>query len=165
MKVLGSLLLLLGFGAIWLGELRRRQRETETLDELIAALEELSAGIRLTRTPLPRLLRQLGRSRRSGDVKAWLTEAAESLERGEPLRPAWENACHRLPVEDDAREIVAGLGYKLSGDEVEICNGISLSTDWLRKRAEERRKEKRDCFRQTTAVCFSAAALLLILLL
>lgn len=165
MKVLGSLLLLLGFGAIWLGELRRRQRETETLDELIAALEEVSAGIRLNRTPLPRLLRQVGRSRRSGDVKAWLTGTAESLERGESLRPAWESGCRRLPIEDDAREIVAGLGYKLSGDEMEICKGILLSTDWLRKRTEERRKEKRDCFRQTTAVCFSAAALLLILLL
>lgn len=165
MKALGSLMLLLGFGAIWLGELRRRQREAETLDELIAALEEISAGIRLTRTPLPRLLRQVSRSRRSGDVKAWLTGAAESLERGEPLRPAWENACRCLPIEDDTREIVAGLGYKLSGDEAEICKAILLSTDWIRKRAEERRKEKRDYFRQTTAVCFSAAALLLILLL
>ncbi len=165
MKALGSLLLLLGFGAIWLGELRRNQRETQTLEELISTLEELSAGIRLTRTPLPRLLRQVSRSRRSGDVMAWLAEAAESLERGEPLRPAWESACHRLPIEDDAREIVAGLGYKLSGDEAEICKGISLSTDWIRRRMDERRKEKRDYFRQTTAVCFSAAALLLILLL
>jgi len=164
-KALGSLLLLLGFGAIWLGELRRRQRETETLDELITALEELSAGIRLTRTPLPRLLRQVGRSRRSEYVMVWLTGAADSLERGESLRSAWENACRRLPIEDDAQGIVASLGYRLSGDETEICKGISLSTDWLRKRAEERRKEKRDCFRQTTAVCFSAAALLLILLL
>lgn len=165
MKALGSLLLLLGFGAIWMGELRRRQRETETLDELIAALEEISAGIRLSRTPLPRLLRRVSRSRRSGDISAWLTKTAESLERGEPLRPAWEAASRCLPIQDDAREIVAGLGYKLSGDEAEICKGIMLSTDWIRKRVEEKKSEKRNSFRQTTAVCFSAAALLLILLL
>lgn len=165
MKTLGSLLILLGFGAAWAGELRRWRRETETLDELIAALEGVSGGIRLTRTPLPRLLRRLGRARRNGAVGAWLTDLAESLERGEPLRPAWEAACGRLPVEEGAREAVAELGYKLSGDEAEICNGISLVTDWLRKRAEERRRERRDRNRQTGAVCFSAAALLIILLL
>lgn len=165
MKVLGSFLILLGFGAAWVGELRRWRRETETLDELIAALEGISGGVRLTRTPLPRLLRRLGRARRDKAVGAWLTEVAEALERGEPLRPVWESACLRLPVEEDAREAVAGLGYKLSGDETEICKGIELVTNWLRKREEERRREKRDRTRQTTAVCFSGAALLIILLL
>ena len=144
MKAMGSLLILWGFGAVWAGELSRRRREGETLDELIAALEAISAGIRLTRTPLPRLLRQAGRARRSEAVAAWLTGLAESLERGEPLRPAWEAACRRLPAEDEVREAVAGLGCRLSGDEAEVCNGIRLVTDWLRMRAEERRREKRD---------------------
>ena len=165
MKAIGSLLILWGYGAVWLGELRRRRQESETLDELIAALEAISAGIRLARMPLPRLLRQAGRARRSKAVGDWLMGLAESLERGEPLRPAWEAACRRLPAEDEVCEAVAGLGNRLSGDETEICNGICLVTDWLRMRAEERRREKRDQTRKTAAVCFSAAALLLILLL
>lgn len=165
MKTLGSLLILLGFGGAWLGELRRWRREAETLDELIAALEAVSAGIRLTRTPLPRLLRRLGRSPRSGFAAAFLTEVAEALEQGQPLCPAWVAACNRLPLADGEREAIAGLGYKLSGDEAEVCHGISLVTNWLRKRAEEHRLEKRNRVRQTTAICFSSAALLLILLL
>lgn len=164
MKALGSLFILAGFGAAWAGELRRWRRETETLSQLIAALEALSSRIRLTRTPLPRLLRELGRARQ-GAVAAWLTGLAESLERGEPLRPTWDAACRRLPVEDDVRETVAGLGYKLSGDEAEICKGIDLATGWLRKKLEERSRKKRDWTRQATAICFSGAALLIILLL
>lgn len=164
MKALGSLLVLAGFGAAWAGELRCWRRETETLSQLSAALEALSGGIRLTRTPLPRLLRELGRVRQ-GAVAVWLTELAEALERGEPLRPAWNAACRRLPVEDDVREIIAELGYKLSGDEAEICKGISLATSLIRKKSEERCRKKRDWTRQATAVCFSGAALLIILLL
>lgn len=164
MKVLGSLLILAGFGAAWAGELRRWRRETETLSQLTAALEALSGGIRLTRTPLPRLLRELGRARQ-GVVAVWLTGLAEALERGEPLRPAWNTACRHLPVEDDVREVIAELGYKLSGDETEICKGVDLVTSWLRKKSEERFRKKRDWTRQATAVCFSGAALLIILLL
>ncbi|BAK99573.1 putative stage III sporulation protein AB [Oscillibacter valericigenes Sjm18-20] len=164
MKALGSLLILAGFSAAWAGELRRWRRETETLFQLTAALEALSGGIRLTRTPLPRLFRELGRARQ-GVVAAWLTELAEALERGELLRPAWNTACRHLPVEDDVREVIAELGYKLSGDEMEICKGIDLVTSWLRKKSEERLRKKRDWTRQATAVCFSGAALLIILLL
>ena len=164
MKALGSLFILVGFGAAWAGELRRWRRETETLSQLIAALEALSSRIRLTRMPLPRLLRELGRARQ-GAVAAWLTGLSESLEQGEPLRPAWDEASRRLPVEDDVRETVAELGYKLSGDEAEICKGIDLATTWLRKKLEERSRKKRDWTRQATAVCFSGAALLIILLL
>lgn len=164
MKALGSLFILAGFAAAWAGELRRWRRETETLSQLIAALEALSGRIRLTRTPLPRLLRELGRARQ-GAIAAWLTGLAGSLERGEPLRPAWDAACRRLPVEDDVRDTVAELGYKLSGDETEICKGIDFVTIWLRKKLEERSRKKRDWTRQATAVCFSGAALLIILLL
>lgn len=164
MKALGSLLILAGFGAAWAGELRRWRQETETLSQLIAVLEALSDRIRLTRTPLPRLLRELGRARQ-GVVAAWLAWLAESLERGESLRPAWDTACRRLPVENDVRETIAELGYKLSGDEAEICKGINLVTSWLRKKLEERRRKKRNWTRQAAAVCFSGAALLIILLL
>jgi len=163
-KALGSLFILVGFGAAWAGELRRWRQETETLSQLIAAMEALSSRIRLTRMPLPRLLRELGQVRQ-GAVAAWLTGLAESLERGEPLRTTWDAACRRLPVEDDVRETVAELGYKLSGDETEICKGIELATGWLRKKMEERSRKKRDWTRQATAVCFSGAALLIILLL
>ena len=164
MKALGSLFILAGFGAAWAGELRRWRRETETLSKLIAALEALSSRIRLTRTPLPRLLRELGRARQ-GAVAVWLTGMAESLERGEPLRPTWDAACRLLPVEDDVEDTVAGAGDKLSAAAAEICKGIDLAASWLRMKLEERSRKKRDWTRQATAVCFSGAALLIILLL
>lgn len=164
MKALGSLLILAGFGAAWAGELGRWRRETETLSQLIAVLEALSDRIRLTRTPLPRLLRELSRGR-PNPIGLWLTEVAGALERGEPLRPAWDAACHRLPVEDGVKRTVGDLGYKLSGDEEEICKGIGLATNWIRENLEVRCREKRNWTRQATAVCFSGAAFLIILLL
>lgn len=164
MKALGSLLILAGFGAAWAGELSRWRCETETLVQLIAVLEALSDRIRLTRMPLPRLLRELSRGR-SNPVGPWLAGVAEALERGELLRSAWDAACRRLPVEDGVKRTVGDLGYKLSGDETEICKGIDLVTNWLRENLKERRREKRNWTRQATAVCFSGAALLIILLL
>ena len=123
----------------------------------------MSDRIRLTRMPLPRLLRELSRGR-SNPVGPWLAEVAEALERGELLRSAWDAACRRLPVEDGVKRTVGDLGYKLSGDETEICKGIDLITNWLRENLKERRREKRNG-QGRPAVYFSGAALLIILLL
>lgn len=163
-KLLGSLLVLGGFAAAWAEELNRWRRERETLAQLIGALGALSDRIRLTRLPLPRILRELGEAR-AGAVGAWLTETAAALEGGAALKNAWETSCKYLPVEDKIQKIVGELGYKLSGDEMEICEGISLVTDWLNRELVERNRKKQDWTRQAGAICFSGAALLIILLL
>lgn len=163
-KLLGSALILGGFSAAWLSELRRWRRELESLNDLVAVLEELSNGVRLTRTPLPRLFRRLGQTR-PGAVGDWLMEMSGALERGEGIRPVWANACKALPLEEGIQKTVGELGYKLSGDEQQICKAISLVGIQLTRELEEKCRRKRDWERQLTALCFSGAALLIILLL
>lgn len=163
-KLLGSTLILSGFSAVWLSELRRWRQELGSLNDLVAVLEEMSNGVRLTRTPLPRLFRRLGQAR-PGAVGDWLVGMSGALETGEGIRAVWANACKALPLEEEIQKTVGELGYKLSGDEEQICKAISLVGIQLTRELEEKRRRKRDWERQLTALCFSGAALLIILLL
>ena len=57
------------------------RRELDTLSTLTAALEQMAQEIRLTRTPLPRLMESLGR-KRIGDTAAFFQTTASSLGKG-----------------------------------------------------------------------------------
>lgn len=163
-KLIGSVLILTGFGVVWISELCRWRKEAETLSDLFAALGEMSDRIRLTRMPLPRLFRELGRAKH-GPVCEWLTEMANHLEAGQPVQSTWISACNNLPVEEGVHTKIAELGYKFTGDEECICNTILVINEFLKNKLEEKQRQKRDRERQATALCFSGAALLIILLL
>ncbi|WP_295866110.1 stage III sporulation protein AB [uncultured Oscillibacter sp.] len=164
MKLLGAALVLAGFGAAWRSQLRAWRQEEETLACLAAALEQLCARIRLTRRPLPRLLREVSGGGRS-PAETCLRETAAAMERGEPPSRAWAAACRTLPLGETARSAAAELGGALSGGEEDICKAIQLAADRLRGELTELRHEKRDRAKRSGAVCFSAAALVIILLL
>jgi stage III sporulation protein AB len=53
----------------------------------------------------------------------------------------------------------------LTGDEEAICRSLALAAAFLRERGAERRRARRDQVRRDTALCFSGAAFLIILLL
>ena len=164
MKLLGAALVLAGFGAAWRSQLRAWRQEEETLACLAAALEQLCARIRLTRRPLPRLLREVSGAGRS-PAETCLRETAAAMERGEPPSRAWAAACRTLPLGEAAHSAAAELGGALSGGEEDICKAIQLAADRLRGELTELRHEKRDRAKRSGAVCFSAAALVIILLL
>lgn len=164
LKTVGSVLVLSGFAALWLGQLRSWRREITVLEDVIGVLERMESRIRLERTPLPRMLNDLGKSRGTV-VSAWMAQLSAALRQGQPLPRAWADAAAGLPLEDEAGRAVGELGYKLSGDEMEICGGIAAVCGHLKKILEEKRRIRRDRERQAAAICFSGAALLIILLI
>ncbi len=164
LKLLGSLCVLTAGG--WALAQRRRdlRQELDTLRRLSAALEAMADNIRLERPPIPRLLDRAG-SGREDPAACFFQTAAAALRRGEPLPAAWRDAAAVLPLPPRNRQTVADLGRVVSGDEVQACKGLQLASDSLRKRYEVLEQSRPQRERQGTALCFSAAALVIILLL
>lgn len=164
LKLLGSLCVLTAGGWALLQQRQGLRQELDTLRSLSAALEAMSDNIRLERTPMPRLLDR-ARDRREDLVAFFFQTAAAALRRGEPLPAAWQDAARALPLSPRDRQTVADLGRILGGDEVQACKGLQLASSALRGSYEELERCRPQRERQGTALCFSAAALVIILLL
>jgi len=164
LKLLGSLCVLSAGGLVWFQRRAALQREMEALRALSAELEQMAGGIRLDRAPVPRLLAQAGAGRNK-DAAAFFRSVSDGLRRGKSLAEAWRDAAAALPLTDGDRRTVAELGVSLTGDESQACKGIYLVNTYLRKRYGELEKRQPEWERQSTALCFSAAALVIILLI
>lgn len=164
LKLAGSLCVLSAGGLVWFQRRAALWREMEALRALAAELERMAGGIRLDRAPVPRLLARAGLGR-NGDAAGFFQSVSEGLRRGNPLTEAWRDAAAVLPLTDGDRRTVAELGVSLTGDEAQACKGIDLVNTYLRKRYEELEKRRPERERQSTALCFSAAALVIILLI
>lgn len=164
LKLLGSLCVLTAGG--WALAQRRREfrQELDALRRLSAALEAMADNIRLERPPMPRLLDRAG-SGQEDPASSFFRTAAAALRRGEPLPAAWRDAAGALPLPPRDRQTVADLGRILGGDEVQACKGLQLASSVLRGSYEELERCRPQRERQRTALCFSAAALVIILLL
>lgn len=162
LKILGSVCILIAGGVVRSGCLRACRREMNLLRDLIAALEEIRNEIRLNRTPMPRILNRIEK-RSSGDSAAFFRAVSSST--AESLSLAWETEATALPLREEDVRAVVGMGKKLSGDEETICNGISLVCSQLQRTLSERQAKMEEVDKRNTALCFSASALLIILLI
>lgn len=163
-KLLGSLCILAG-GAMarWVQAAERRRRR-DTLSDLLSALRRMAEEIRMARTPLPDLLERLSWDC-GPDAVAFFQTAADAARRGGELSMAWAAAAKALPLPDGDKAVLQDLGKDLRGDEEEVCKAISLVIYSLAKSAEEQDRNRAQEDRRATALCFSAAALLVILLI
>lgn len=164
LRVLGGVLI---FAGGFLGKLacgRQRQRRLDTLSDLLTALRRMGEEIRSARTPMPVLLERLA-GFCGEDAGAFLRAVSAAARRGEPLAEAWRNEAEALPLAAEDRGMLSSLGEDLRGDEESICKAISLVTFQLAKRLEESIRRKPEEDKRGTALCLSAAALLVILLL
>ncbi len=164
LKLLGSLCVLTAGGWALLQQRQGLRQELDALRRLSAALEAMADNIRLERPPMPRLLDRAG-SGREDPAASFFRTAAAALRRGEPLPAAWRDAAEALPLSPRDQQTVADLGRVLGGDEVQACKGLQLVSDSLRRNYEELERSRPQRERQGTALCFSAAALVIILLL
>ena len=118
----------------------------------------------MARTPLPSLLDALAKS--CGPEGAdFFHQAAETARRGGDLPAAWHHAAGGLPLEPGDREALAALGDSLHGDEESVCKAISLVIYQLAKSLEETDRVRQQEEKRTAALCFSAAVLMVILLI
>lgn len=164
LKLLGSLCILAAGGCVWMQQMRARRGEMDSFRRVIAALLEMKDAIRLNRTPLPRLLeREAGRQR--GSAAAFFQNVRQGLDAGETLPAAWRGAVLCLPWKEPDRAALSELGEKMTGDAEQACKGIELVCRSLTRTLEELERQQPDFEKRSTAVCFSGAAMLIILLI
>ena len=161
-KLMGSLLVFAGGGLVWWihqGERRRRRR---VLADLASLLRQMQEEIRMMRTPMPELFRKL-ETQCGQDVSAVLAAMSDAAERGSEVNAVWSNAVCALPVGERARDVLCRLDF--CGDEEKQCKELSFAAYELAKYAEVLENSWKEDGKRTTALCFSGAALLVILLI
>ncbi len=159
-KLAGSGLVLLGGAVLWCLRMAERRRERETLREVILALGRMREEIRMARTPLPLLLERLAADCRTGAGEFFCLWAA-SLRGGGARKLTEED----VPLKGAAGRCLLELQKTAKGDEESICKVIALAVMELEKERSSLEERRQDEEKQLTAVCFSASALLVILLI
>ena len=158
-KLVGSCLVLAGGLLVWYLRMAERRRERETLREMIAALHRMGEEIRLARTPLPELLERLEKSCRT-DAATFFRKGAAMLRQGE----RWVPYVEELPLSSEARRCLRDMAMDLNGDEHNMCKVILLAIEELERERKKQEEQRPGEEKQLTAVCFSASAMLVILL-
>ena len=160
--LVGSLCILCGGLLAWQCQHTARQRRRDTLADLLTALERMGEEIRMARTPLPRLLEQLARACRP-DAAALFREAARAARQGDALAETWRRQAAALPLDPEDREALGAL--RLWGDEESVRKELALVRSRLARSLEELEARRPEEEKRSAALCFSAAALLVIVLI
>ena len=162
-KLLGSLCVFAAGGMVWYLRRKERRSRRTLLADLIATLDGVETGIRLTRTPLPRLLAQA--AERGGAAAAFFKAVSRGLTAGERPTAVWRRAAVELPLSGPERNALLTLAEAAQGDEESACKGISLVRKTLEESLRQMEKQRMEEDRRSAALCFSAAALTVILLI
>ena len=160
-KLVGSLCVLFAGGSVWWLQHQEQRRRRQVLAELAAALDGMETSIR---TPLLPLFRQTARGR-CHEVSQLLEGSAAALAAGRSPEIVWCQAVSCLPVSETDKRALSELVNALQGDEVSACKGILLARKELQNSLSQLEKQRPDEEKRTAALCFSAAALLVILLI
>ena len=163
MKAWGIACILLG--AVWgmqanLSERRRRRR---LLSDLRAALARMAEEIRITRAPLPDLLGRLSATC-APDAAAFFRNVSDGARRGGTPSALWLTASDALPLSASDRQTLRELAPVLRGDEEQIRKAVKLASARLERSLQELDQSAAADTRQSAALIFSAAALIVILL-
>ena len=163
-KMIGAFLVLLGGGIVWHQGRMERKRQRTTLCDLLMSLRNMAEEIRVARTSLPDLLERLGQDCEE-DAAEFFLAVLRRMKKGEQLKGAWEQEAKKLPLSSMAREAVSHIGESLERDEESACKAISLACYKLSEVYERADRQCPQEEKRMAAVCFSTAALLVILLI
>ena len=163
LKLLGACCVICAGAWVYLSTAVEERRRLEVLRRLAAALETMGDEIRMNRTPIPRLLKKLEAGGKD-EVSAFFTSVRFLCEEI-ALTDAWRHAAEQLPLPETVKGAFLELGNCLSGDEERACRGITFLKEQLRRELECRRSRVMEAMRYRAAVCFSAAAMVIILLI
>lgn len=164
LKLLGSLFIAAGGGLAWFLQWRDRRQKRDTLSDFQTALRRMGEEVRMARTPLPALLRALGRDC-GPEAAAFFTAVSRAAARGEGFSPAWRRQAEALSLDQGERSAIADLGEELQGDEEKVCKAILHATNRLANSAEAAERRRPEEEKRAAALWFSASALLVILLI
>lgn len=158
MKCLGSVLIFCGGFWWWRLCLLGRRREKQTLERLLMTLYQLREGIRMARIPLPQLLE------RAAQDEPFFGEVFRELRKQEELSKAWRLAAENLTLSPQSLEIWCWLGQQLTGDEQAVLQAMTYAEQVMAQEWQRLAEQEQEVNRRTAAMCFSAAALAVILL-
>lgn len=159
MKWLGSILICCGGFWWWQLCLAERRRQQHTMEQLLSALYQLREGVRMTRMPLPRLLE------RAAEEVPFFGRVLRELQKNEELTAAWEQAAEELQLPPQSEKAWRWLGGRLTGDEQYVLQAMTHVERILEQERQQTAAQKGEADRRTAALCFSATALAVILLL
>ena len=126
------------------------------------ALLALEREIALSLTPLPVLLVRGGYGEA---VDTFFASVSEGLRAGGTLGDCWAASAQSLTLPQAEKDRAAHLGTTLGGDEESVRRALLFTTDELSKALEARERERAQRERVTTALCVSASAFLLLILI
>lgn len=163
-KLVGSLCVLFAGGSVWWLQHQEQRRRRQVLAELATALDYMETSIRLNRTPLLTLFRQAARGR-CHEVSQLFERGAAALASGRSPETVWCQTVSCLPVSETDKRALSELVNALQGDETSAYKGILLVRKELQNSLSQLEKQRPEEEKRTAALCFSAAALLVILLI
>ena len=94
-----------------------------------------------------------------------LAELAAALAAGRSPEIVWCQTVSCLPVSETDKRALSELVNTLQGDETSACKGILLARKELQNSLSQLEKQRPEEEKRTAALCFSTAALLVILLI
>ena len=156
-KLLGASLI--AAAALWVftAQLRTRNRQTQLLQELAAALDTMAAAIRWQRMAMPDILASLKRYPLAGP---YFQKIEKQLRQGIPLQEAWHRMFSTLAV---GGELLTAL--ELTGDEEKLTAALLYTARQLKDCCQRRRQEQHQGTKLWLAGALSGAGLLIILLM
>lgn len=164
LKLLGSLCVVSGGGLAWYIQRAERRRERDTLSDLLRAFRRMEEEVRMARTPLPELLKTLAKDC-DAPASAFFEAVSRAAAGGENLPRVWRTRAETLPLGVMDKSAVSALALDLQGDEEKVCKAIFHVTNTLANSAGEAERKRPEKEKQAAALWFSAAALLVILLI
>ena len=157
MKALGAALVLAAAGGVWLRTLAGQRRELDTLRRLAALLARMGAEIQGRRTPLPRLMEELARE--EPRLGPGLRQVLSGLRAGEALPGLLGRCADTWSLSPWCRAKVPML------EPSDSAEALAFARQRVLEELEEKRRSQREQERGSAALCFSGAALVVILLL
>ena len=158
MKLLGAALVLLGCGGAYARELRVHRRELLQMQDLAEALLLLESMIRWQKMPIPEALRALEQRKATG---AFFAAVRDHMKSEYTLQEAWIKAEGTL-----CKRVRAALpGMEWAGDPAHLEGRLHFAAERLAECARREGGGMRQWSRLLAAGLFSAAGLLITLLL
>lgn len=158
----GAALLLAASALLRRAILSRARQQRRTLRALSEGFLSLAQAVRATLAPFPALLETMPRE---GAAGTFFSSVRALLSCGETLPGAWRTAAEALPLSERERSAVESLASALGGEEESVCAALHRASAELLSAERALHAREREDGRVISALCFSGALMLGILLL
>ena len=162
-KLLGSCLLIIAAVSMQFIQKLTQVNSLNAMSDLHELMRRLSMQIRLRRAPLTELLEDI-QADESQEINTLLQNLRSQLHSENFTKEKWNQLVECLSVPDSCKKTISRLWDCFHADETEILNGLELAESQLAAEIKKREKTAKPEQQKFVAVTFSAAILLIILL-